>query len=286
MRIVSLLPSATEVVYALGLGHDLVGVTSSCDFPAEARTKAVVSSAVLDDTGISAAELDRLVSERAASGGSMYDLDVEAIAALDPDVVLTQDLCAVCAVPVAQVDVALAGLGSRAEVVSLDPHTLDEVLDTVLQVGRATGAEDRAAHEVKALRARIDVVQDASRTLRHVPTYALEWVDPPFTAGHWVPEMIELAGGAALGAVRGARSARTTWADVTATEPEVVLVMPCGYGLDQATEAARTVAAVPGLGSARVVPLDADGLFSRPGPRLVEGLEVLAAALHPDVFPA
>lgn len=287
MRIVSLLPSATEIAYALGLGDDLVGVTSACDFPVEARSKEVVSGAVVgDDGGLSAAELDRVVSAIAAEGGSMYTLDSAAMGRLDPEVILTQDLCRVCAVPSGQVDEALRLLGCRAQVVSLDPSSLEDVLDDVVRVGRVAGVERRAEEVVAGLRARVDAVREATRTLRRVPVFPLEWLDPPFTAGHWVPEVVELAGGTCLGAMRGQRSMRTTWAEVVATSPEVVVAMPCGYGLDQAAAEAEALRSIPGLESARLVAVDANAAFSRPGPRLVDGLEALAAALHPDVFPS
>lgn len=283
----SLLPSATEIVYALGLGDALVGVTSSCDHPADARTKQVVSRAVVgDDHELSAAELDRAVSAIAADGGSMYDLDAAEIGRLEPDVILTQDLCRVCAVPAGQVDDALRALGCRAEVVSLDPSSLQDVLDDVLRVGTATGAAARAEEVVAGLRARVDVVVEATRTVRRVPVFPLEWLDPPFTAGHWVPEVIALAGGACLGAEPGLRSVRTTWEAVVASSPEVVMAMPCGYGLDQAAAEAQSVRSVPGLEAVRLVAVDANAAFSRPGPRLVDGLEALAATLHPDALPS
>ena len=179
MRIVSLLPSATEIVYALGLGDDLAGVTSSCDYPAAAATKTVVSRAVIEDDGLTPAELDRLVSRYAADGQSVYGLDAEAIGRIDPDIILTQDLCRVCAVPSGQVDEALARLGCRADVVSLDPSSLDDVLDGIERVGRATGTAARAVEVVAALRDRIGAVEAATRGRRPVPTACLEWLDPP-----------------------------------------------------------------------------------------------------------
>ena len=285
MRIVSLLPSATEIVYALGLGDDLAGVTSSCDYPAAAATKTVVSRAVIEDEGLTPAELDRLVSRYAAGGQSVYGLDAEAIGRIDPDVILTQDLCRVCAVPSGQVDEALDRLGCHADVVSLDPSSLEEVLDGIELVGRATGTADRAAELVAALRDRIGVVRAATRGRPPVPTACLEWLDPPFTGGHWVPEMVDAAGGISLLSGRGERSRRATWDEVVAAGPEVIVAMPCGYGIDQAAAEARPLLDEPSLAGVGLVAADADGLFSRPGPRLVEGLEALAWALHPEAVP-
>ena len=286
MRIVSLLPSATEIVYALGLGDKLAGVTSSCDYPAGAAGKTVVSRAVIEDDGLTAAQLDQLVSRYAADGLSVYGLDAEAIGRIDPDVILTQDLCRVCAVPSGQVDEALARLGCRAEVVSLDPTSLDDVLDGIERVGRATGTDARAIEVVARLRSRINRVRTATRGRTPVATACLEWLDPPFTGGHWVPEMVEVAGGTSLLSGRGERSRRATWEEVVASRPEVLVAMPCGYGLDQATAEARALLDDDALRGVRVVAADADGLFSRPGPRLVDGLEALAWVLHPDAVPA
>jgi iron complex transport system substrate-binding protein len=192
----------------------------------------------------------------------------------------------VCAVPSGQVDEALARLGCRAEVVSLDPSSLDDVLDGIERVGRATGTEGRAGEVVRGLRQRIAAVRAATRGRPPVATACLEWLDPPFTGGHWVPEMVEAAGGTSLLSERGQRSRRATWEEVVASEPEVVVAMPCGYGLDQATAEAGALLEDPALAGVRLVATDADGLFSRPGPRLVDGLEALAWALHPDAVTA
>ena len=282
MRIVSLLPSATDIVVALGLGDDVVGVTSSCDGPAGAE---VVSRALLDGDGRTAAELDRAVSEAAAAGASVYGLDTEAVGRLRPDVIVTQDLCRVCAVPVGQVDEALAKLGTQADVISLDPASLADVLADVERIGRATGTQARAAALVEELRDRIEAVRARTAGRPVVTTFALEWLDPPFTAGHWVPDLVELAGGASLRGVAGTPSVRTTWEAVRATSPEALVAMPCGYGLPQAAAEARALLDVPELRLARVAAVDADRHFSRPGPGLVDGLEALAWVLHPDVVP-
>jgi len=283
MRIVSLLPSATEIVYALGLGEDLVAVTHECDWPQAARSKPAVSLSALAPAA-EPAEVDRRVSESINGGEPIYRLDIEAMRALDPEIVLTQDLCAVCAVPSGHVHEALDVLGCAAEVVSLDPSSLDEVLDCVLQVGRVTGTEARAAEVVDRLRARRRAVEAAVAGSTRPRTFALEWSDPPFNGGHWVPEMIGTAGGEAVLGSPGTPSIRITWELVASAAPEVVVFMPCGYGLEETVAEASSVLERPELESVQAFfAVDASAYFSRPGPRLIDGVEILAAALHPDL---
>jgi iron complex transport system substrate-binding protein len=286
MRILSLLPSATEIVYALGLEGHLVGVTDECDWPPQARTVRVVSRSALPEAA-EPAEIDRLVSASIGGGQPIYRLDTDAIRDLRPDLVLAQDLCAVCAVPSGHVTQALDVLGCQAEVVSLDPSSLDEVLEGVLQVGKAAGVEQRAHEVVAGLRERLAGVQAAVEGLERPRVFALEWGDPPFNGGHWVPEMLEDAGGEALLACPGAPSVRVTWAQIEAVAPRVVVFMPCGYGLQAAVEeASRTLLGRPELaGVEAIIAVDASAFFSRPGPRLVDGVELLAAALHPGRLP-
>ena len=286
MRILSLLPSATEIVYALGLEAHLVGVTDECDWPPQARTVRVVSRSALPAT-TQPAEIDRLVSASIGGGQPLYWLDTDAIGDLRPDLVLTQDLCAVCAVPSGQVTQALDVLGCQAEVVSLDPSSLDEVLDGVLQVGKAAGVQQRAHEVVAGLRERLAGIQAAVEGLERPRVFALEWGDPPFNGGHWVPEMLQVAGAEAVLACAGAPSVRVTWAQIAAAAPQVVVFMPCGYDLRAAVdEARRTLLARPELaGVEAIVAVDASAYCSRPGPRLVDGVEILAAALHPGELP-
>jgi iron complex transport system substrate-binding protein len=286
MRILSLLPSATEIVYALGLAEHLVGVTDECDWPPQARTVQVVSRSALP-AAAQPAEIDRLVSASIGGGQPLYRLDTDAIRDLRPDLVLAQDLCAVCAVPSGHVNQALDVLGCQAEVISLDPSSLDEVLECVLQVGKAAGAEQRAHEVVAGLRERLVSVQAAVEGLARPRVFALEWGDPPFNGGHWVPEMLEVAGGEALLACAGAPSVRVSWGQIAAAAPQVVVFMPCGYGLQAAAEEARrSVLARPELaGVEAIIAVDASAFFSRPGPRLVDGVELLAAALHPGQLP-
>jgi iron complex transport system substrate-binding protein len=258
MRIVSLLPSATEIIYALGLDEHLVGVTDECDWPPQARTVQVVSRSVLPAVA-EPAEIDRLVSASIGGGQPIYRLDTDAIRNLRPDLVLAQDLCAVCAVPSGHVNQALDVLGCQAEVISLDPSSLDEVLDGVLQVGKAAGVEQRAREVVAGLRERLASVQAAVEGLERPRVFALEWSDPPFNGGHWMPEMLQVAGGEALLACPGAPSVRVTWEQIAAAAPQVVVFMPCGYGLQAAAdEARRTLLARPELaGAEAIVAVDA-----------------------------
>jgi len=281
VRIVSLLPSATEIVYALGLEDQLVGVTHECDWPPAARTLPVVSHSALPAT-TDPVEIDRVVAASLGDGEPIYRLDREAIRDLRPDVVLSQDLCAVCAVPSGHVNAALEVLGCRAEVVSLDPGSLDEVLGCVLRVGEITGTASRAEAVVADLRRRLADVRATVAGRPRPRVFALEWGDPPFNGGHWIPDMIDTAGGEPVLANRGAPSERVRWSDIAAAEPGVVVFMPCGYDLDAAVdEGRRTLVARPELAGATIFAVPANAHFSRPGPRLVDGVEILAAALHP-----
>ncbi|GAA0581747.1 cobalamin-binding protein [Paractinoplanes ferrugineus] len=283
MRLVSLLPSATEIVYALGLGDDLVGVTFECDEPPRARAEKTVVVGGRDTSGMSPAEIDSYVTEQMSSGGDLYTLHANALAGLEPDLILTQDLCRVCALPSDHVDEALDHLGCRSEVLSLDPYSLDEVLDTFRRVGEAAGVPDRAAELLAALRRRLDAVAAAVRGRPRPKVAVVEWVDPPFTAGHWVPDLVTAAGGDPVAARAGERSVRVAYADLAAPEPDIVLVTPCGFHLAGAAEQARAV--VPHFPGAQVWAVDGDGLIVRPGPRLVDGVEALAAIFHPGAVP-
>ncbi|HEY3671789.1 MAG TPA: ABC transporter substrate-binding protein [Acidimicrobiia bacterium] len=286
MRIVSLLPSATEIVFALDRGDDLVGVTFECDHPPAARSRRIVSTSTLPE-GLSPAEIDAVVSERVAAGEDLYRLDEGALAELDADVVLTQDLCAVCAVDLDRVDDALAYLGCTARVVTLDPHSLDGVLTSVLDVGDVLGARPQARELVDSLRARLDALARALAGADARSALVLEWTDPPFCAGHWVPDLVAAGGGVAVLAVPGGDSHRITWDAVRSAPAEVVLVAPCGYHLEQAVDLAVQLVADDRLPpGAEVWAVDADSHFVRPGPRLVEGAETVAQILHPGIVGA
>ncbi|BAL90306.1 hypothetical protein AMIS_50860 [Actinoplanes missouriensis 431] len=283
MRLVSLLPSATEIVYALGLGDDLVGVTFECDEPPAARSTKTVVVGGRDTRAMTPAEIDDYVRTQMAAGGDLYTLHADALAGLAPDLILTQDLCRVCALPSGHVDDALAHLGCRADVLSLDPHTLPEVLDTFEEVAGAVGVPERGRDLTARLKQRLDRVAAAVEGRPRPRVTVVEWVDPPFGAGHWVPDLVVAAGGEPVAARPGQRSVQVSWAELTAPEPEIVLVTPCGYHLDGAVRQAEAVTAhFPG---AQVWAMDGDGLVVRPGPRLIDGVEAMAAILHPGAVP-
>jgi iron complex transport system substrate-binding protein len=284
VRLVSLLPSATEIVYALGLDADLVGVTFECDEPPTVRSDKEIVVGGRDTSGMTPAEIDGYVREQLANGEDLYTLHADALARLRPDLILTQDLCRVCALPSGHVTEALDYLGCRAGVLSLDPYTLDEVLDTILAVGERTGAADRAERVVAGLRTRL--ARLAARVAgRPRPRVAVvEWVDPPFAAGHWIPDLVTAAGAEPVAARPGQRSAELTWPEIAAAGPELIIVAPCGYHLaGAAAQAAAVTAALPGV---PVWAIDADSVVVRPGPRLVDGAEAIAAIVHPDAVPA
>jgi iron complex transport system substrate-binding protein len=284
MRLVSLLPSATEIVYALGLGDQLVGVTFECDEPPSARVEKAVVVAGRDTSAMTPGEIDTYVRAKSAAGEELYTLNQGALAGLDPDIVITQDLCWVCAIPSGQVDAALTYLGCRADVVSLDPNSLEDVLNSIHTVGARTGTVVRAAALVDGLRARLASVAAAVADHPRPRVAMVEWVDPPFPGGHWVPDLITAAGGEAVAAMARTPSAATTWAEIAHTRPDIVIVAPCGYHLAGAAEQATVVAdALPGPA---IWAIDADGIVVRPGPRLVDGVEAIAAILHPSVVPA
>nr|WP_221379453.1 ABC transporter substrate-binding protein [Actinoplanes polyasparticus] len=284
MRLVSLLPSATEIVYALGLGDDLVGVTFECDEPPAARVEKAVVVGGKDTRGMTPGQIDAYVRGRLAEGGDLYTLHADALAGLAPDLILTQDLCRVCALPSGHVTDALDHLGCRADVVSLDPYTLEEVFGTIRAVGEAASVQDRAEKLITSLRARLESVAQAVAGRARPRVTVVEWVDPPFTAGHWVPDLVTAAGGDPVAARGGKRSVETTFAELAAPSPQIVLVTPCGFHLEGAIEQARRV--IPHFPGAQVWALDADGLIVRPGPRLVDGVEAIAAILHPAAVPS
>jgi iron complex transport system substrate-binding protein len=279
VRIVSLLPSTTEILFAIGAGDDVVGVTFECDYPPEARTRRIVSTSAMPE-GLTPAEIDSFVIEAMARGDDLYHLDEGALAGLDADLVVTQDLCAVCAVDVSVVDDALAHLGCTAEVVTIDPYTLDEVLGSFLTLGRATGHLASAEALVADQRRRFDGVRRETAGRRRPRVMFLEWTDPPFAPGHWIPEMIEIAGGGPLLATSGEKSRRVTWEQVHAADPEVVVVAPCGYDRGGSQELADEL-----VGSGVLPPgvpvraVDANASWARPGTRLPDGVEELAALL-------
>lgn len=281
MRIVSLLPSTTEILFAIGAGDDVVGVTFECDFPAEARSRRIVSTSAMPH-GLTPAEIDAYVVGAMSRGEDLYHLAGDALGELDADLVVTQDLCAVCAVDVSVVDDALSYLGCRAEVLTIDPHTLDEVLDSIVTLGTATGHRSSAEELVASLRARLDAVRARVAGRPRPRVMLLEWTDPPYAPGHWVPEMVEAAGGECLLGRPGAKSERVLWETVHRAAPDVVVAAPCGYDRAGAERLAADLVASGVLpAGVPVHAVDANAAWARPGTRLVDGVEELAGILHP-----
>jgi len=285
MKICSLLPSATEILFALGLGDSVAGVSHECDFPPQARGKPVLIRSRVD-VEAGAGEIDTQVREFLDRGESLYSVDPQTLRAIDPDLIVTQDLCHVCAATPDDLSAALAGLPATPRIVTLNPHSLADVCADIRSIGQAAGRADQAESVVAEFAGRLAAVERAGAALPRRRVVCLEWLDPPYVAGHWVPEMVERAGGVdALGRA-GEPSFRVEWEAVCAAHPEVIAIMPCGYGLEQARAEFRKLSLPPGWDrtpAARdgcVFLVEASGYFSRPGPRLAEGLAILADAIH------
>jgi iron complex transport system substrate-binding protein len=273
------------MLFALGLGGDLVAVTHECDYPPAARELPKITRDVLPP-GLSAAEIDAAVKERTLAGESIYELDTETLRDLRPDLIVTQALCSVCAVSYDDVRAVAEEIESRPRVISLDPHTVGEVLGDAGTLAQATDRRDAAVELVREAAGRIDRVRLAVRGARRPRVAALEWLDPPFAAGHWTPQLIEYAGGEDVLGFAGEQSEERSWHDVIASQPDIVVVMPCGYDAEIAhREAEMHRDELAAVGAGEVVAVDAAAYFSRPGPRIVEGLELLAHILHPELFP-
>ena len=291
MRIVSLLPSATEIVCELGLGDQLVGVTHECDYPPFVRSLPKVTQTLVPHDAPSG-EIDALVRERLKGARALYSLDLEVLERLRPELIVTQALCDVCAVAESEVTAAACSLPGAPRVVNLEPMRLAEVFDCLRLVGDAAGIPARAAETVARLEARVAAVEQRTRTIRARPRVALlEWVDPPFGCGHWSPEIVRLAGGVEVIGREGQPSQTTAWSDFVAAAPEVVVVACCGFDAARTRQDLPLLASYPGfrelpaVRAGRVYLLDGNAYFSRPGPRLVDSLEILAHALHPEVHP-
>ena len=292
MRICSLLPGATEVVAALGLADDLVGISHECDFPPEVRNKPVLVHATIDSDHLTSPDIDRDVRERLASGHALYHLDGELFRGLRPDLVLTQDLCQVCAITPGEVRRAMQALPDPPQLLELNPTTYGQVLADVESIGAATGRLPESHALAERLRAETRRIEARVERARARPRVAcLEWLDPFFVAGHWVPEMVALAGGTDVLGTPGAPSRTITWDELSGAAPEVLVLMPCGFSVPRTLrELERGSAsvgwqAIPAVKEGRVFAVDAGSYFSRPGPRLVEGVGILATVFHPSLFP-
>jgi iron complex transport system substrate-binding protein len=289
MRICSLLPGATEILFALGLGDSIVGVTHECDYPPDARQKPVVVRTGIDPNRLTSAEIDREVSAILAGGNNLYTLDQQALRQSAPDLILTQGLCEVCALDYNHVVEAARSLPHPPQILSLNPHSLSDLLDDVLRIGVATNEHDAAAKLVRIFKERIQMVGERVPA-RRPRVVCLEWFDPLYIAGHWVPEVVELAGGEdVLGRV-GEPSAKIEWRSVVEAKPDALLLMPCGFDLRRTVREATPLRQLegwndlPAVKAGNVYALNGNAYFSRPGPRLVDGLEILARILHPADF--
>jgi iron complex transport system substrate-binding protein len=287
MRIVSLVPSATEMLFALGLGGDVIAVTHECDYPEAARELPRVTRDVLP-SGLTSAQIDAAVKERTLAGESIYELDVEALRDLRPDLIVTQALCSVCAVSYDDVRQIAEEIEAHPHVISLDPHTIGEVMGDARTLAEATDRKDAAVDLIRDASARIDRIRLAVRGARRRPRVAaLEWLDPPFAAGHWTPQLIEYAGGEDVLGFPGEHSEERSWEEVRLAEPDIVIVMPCGFDAELAyREAEMHREELAAVGAGEVVAVDAASYFSRPGPRIIDGLELLAHILHPERVPS
>lgn len=283
MRIASLVPSATEMLFALGLGGDVVGVTHECDFPPAAGDLPQLTATVLPE-GLDAGEIDAAVKEVVGEGRALYTLDEERLAELEPDLIVTQAVCEVCAVSYDDVVAVASRLPGRPRVLQQDPSTLGEVLEDVTRLGAAAGIEEQAASVRRELEARLETVRAAVAGAPRPRVLALEWLDPPFLGGHWVPEMIALAGGVDAIGQPGQKSPQVEWDDLAGLDPDVIVAMPCGWYLDDSrAQALEHRERLSSLGAGQVFAVDAASTFSRPGPRLVDGVELLAHLFHPEL---
>ena len=292
MRICSLLPGATEIAFALGLGDDVVGVTHECDYPAEARQKPVVVHSLIDANRLTSLEIDRWVSKRIRSNQGLYVIDEERLHEAAPDVILTQGLCDVCAIDYNEVVSVSESLPKTPKIVSLTPTCLTDVLNDIARVGEATGQGHRAEQLVRELERRISTVREqVARSSGRPRVACLEWLDPIYAAGHWVPEMVELAGGQDVLGRKGEPSAKIDWNKVVELAPDVMMLMPCGFDVSQTlrgTPALKPIEGwrdLPAVKAGNVFAANGHAFFSRPGPRLVDGLDILAHVIHPEVFP-
>jgi iron complex transport system substrate-binding protein len=290
-RIVSFLPSATEMVCALGLGDRLLGVTHECDYPPEVVGKPIVVRSVLPIESMSQSEIDSAVTQRLRDGLSLYRVDENLMQEIAPELIVTQDLCEVCAPSGNEVTQVLNGLASKPQILWLTPKNLEEIFDNLRELGAATGRSELAETLIADGRARLERIGATTRTMSSRPrVFCMEWMDPVYCCGHWVPEMVRIAGGIDEIGREGADSVRVLWKDVLQWKPEVLIVMPCGFDLEKAADQARQLFTYPGwadlpaVRNGRAFAVDANSYFARPGPRVIPGTELLAHLIHPELF--
>jgi iron complex transport system substrate-binding protein len=291
LRIVSFLPSATEMVCALGLEDQLVGISHECDYPESVRKKPVVVRSAIPVKTMGLQKIDQAVSERLEAGGSLYRVDEKLLQELEPDLILTQDLCQVCAPSGNEVTQLLKSLRKKPEILWLTPKSLDQIHDNLLEIGKTTGRAAEAEKLIKAGRARLEKVAAAAKKPASVPrVFSMEWIDPVYCSGHWVPEMIELAGGVDRLSKKGTDSVRIPWDNVLKWDPEVLVINPCGFKLKDVMNQVPQILKYPhwdqisAVKNGRVYAVDANSYFARPGPRVIDGTELLAHLIHPELF--
>jgi iron complex transport system substrate-binding protein len=292
VKICSFLPSATEIAFALGLGDSVVGVTHECDFPPAAKSRRIVVKSAVDQDRCTSGEIDRVVAEHLRSGESVYTIDLEQLRAADPDIILTQELCDVCAVDYREVEGAARLLGGKPRIISLAPGTLSDVIRDIETVGAATGRSAEAREFTRRLKEQIERVRERAANSDLRPRVAcIEWLDPLYSAGHWVPEMVEIAGGENGLGEKGRPSRRFDWEELVAFSPEVLVLMPCGFDVARTLQEIHLLERLPGwnqlaaVANRRIFVVDGHAYFNRSGPRLVDGLEILAQMIHPEMFP-
>ena len=291
MRICSFLPSTTEIICKLGLEDNLIGITHECDYPEAVNSKERVIMSSIDHKALSSKEIDDLVTENSKNGKSTYLVDKDKLKAANPDIIFTQGLCEVCAVSGNQVLEAVEVLENRPEIISIEPGTVDEVLESIVTIGNATGKSEQAGELVASLKKRIDIIKNISLRERDRPrVFCLEWLEPPFVAGHWVPDMVEIAGGDNGLRSKGEQSVKVEWDDILDFAPHYIFVMPCGFNIDKTINEIDAVTSnsiwhqTPASQKGNVYLVDANSYFSRPGPRIVDGIEIIARTIHPDLF--
>lgn len=291
MRICSLLPSATEILYALGLSDQVVAVSHECDYPSETAAKPRVTTSLLDPETLSSAEIDERVAQALNRGTLLYQVDMDLLRRLQPDALVTQDLCSVCAVEGGRVRQAAVLLDPPPRVISLEPNSIRDMLDSIRTLADLAGAAPRAQRLIESLQARAEAVRRATELLPRPSVLCLEWLDPAWIAGHWVPELVQMTGGRDALAAAGAPSRRATWTEIVEAAPDVVILMPCGFDVERTVQNASVLAAIPevwrlaAFQSGRVYAVNGSAYYSRAGPRLIDGLELMGAMLHPETFP-
>ena len=289
MKIASLLPSATEIAFALGLGDQVVAVSHECDYPPEASNRPVLTKSAIHQKIHKSVEVDQEVERR---GGDIYEIDEKLLERLKPELILTQELCAVCAVSYTKVKEAARILDADTKIVSLEPNNLEEIIDNIRLVGKITGKQSRASYLASQLSRRISRVREKTRTVKHRPrVFFMEWLQPPWAAGHWIPQMVDYAGGIEGIGTLGQPSRKVEWEKIVAYQPEIIVLSPCGFDVKQALDEVHVLSSyrgwdkIPAFRSSNIYAVNASAYFSRPGPRVVDGLELLAHVIHPELFP-